>query len=142
MAIALTELSPCMGNPLEYCLGGYSGSIDVYMGDFQNSAPGSDNQVITKQIEGTVTQINGASFTIKATSGALFTVNAPKDVIAEFNTKKSANYNNEKIAIGSTLSIGYSESQDAHIKTITGSAIQYISFKIEIVSKGDQFRPY
>ena len=139
---SLTELSPCMGNPLEYCLGGYSGSIDVYMGDFQNSAPGSDNQVITKQIEGTVTQINGATFTIRATSGALYTINTPLDVIQDFNTNKSVHYNNEKIAIGTTLSITYWEDQGASTKTVPGGTIQRIDFKIEIVSKGDQFRQY
>lgn len=139
---SLTELSPCIGNPSDYCLGGYSGSIDVYRGDLQNSPSRPNGDIITKQIEGTVTDIRGATFTIKATSGTLFTINAPKDVIGDFNTNKSAAYNNERIANGSTLSIRYWESKDAHNKTISGNTIQKIDLKIEVVSKGDQIKPY
>lgn len=139
---SLTELSPCMGNPSEYCLGGYSGAIDVYMGNLQNSPSRPDNSIITKQIEGTITDTSGATFTVKATSGALFTIKAPKDVIGEFNTKKSANYNNEKIIVGSTMSIRYWEDKNIHNKTIDGDSIQDISFKIEIVRKGDPIKPY
>lgn len=139
---SLTELSPCIGNPSEYCLGGYSGSIDIYTKDLQNQPSSPDNTVISKQIEGMVTAINGAMFTIKATSGALFTINTPKDIVGEFNTKKSADYNNQRISIGSTLSVRYLEDQETHTKTIAGSTVQEVDLKIEIISKGDQIKSY
>lgn len=139
---SLTELSPCMGNPSEYCLGGYSGAIDVYMGNPRNSSSQSGDRSTTKQIEGTVEAIEGTIFTIKATSGAVYTIKAPKDIIREFNANKSANYNNEKIGIGSTLSIRYLEDKDTHTTTINGDMIEYISFKIEILKKGDPIKPY
>jgi hypothetical protein len=139
---SLTELSPCMGNPSDYCLGGYSGAIDLYMGDLQNSPMQPNSTIVTKQIEGTIIEIKGATYTIKGTSGTIYTINAPKDVIGEFNVKRSASYNNQKIVVGSTISSRYWEDKDASSKTIEDGAIQDITFKVEIVTKGGPVKAY
>jgi hypothetical protein len=131
---SLTELSACEGNPDDLCLGGYSGSIDLYNNaDYQ----GSKEKMMTKEIQGVITKMDGTTYTIKSTSGSLYTVTTPTDVITNFNKNQSAGYNNQKIKVGNTLSIRYGEKESEHTKTITAGTVFTLTVKLEMTRKGD-----
>lgn len=137
---SLTEREICYGNPDDLCLTGYSGAIDIYM---RSGNPDfSSGEILTKEIQGVITQINGNTFTLKSSSGSLFTITTPKDEIANFNTNRSAEYSNIKIKVGSTVSVHYTEKESEHSKTIGSDKVFWFSLKLEMVRKGDPIKPY
>ncbi len=136
---SLTELSACQGNMNDLCLSGYSGSIDLYM---NNKSPNFTDKMMTKEIQGVITELNGKSFKIKSSSGSTYTIDAPSDVISNFNNNQSANYNNQKIVVGNTLSVQYNEVENEHSKTIGADKLFWITVKLEMVKKGDAPKLY
>jgi len=136
---SLTELSVCEGNKEDLCLGGYSGSIDLYMNTMSQDF---EKKIITKEIQGVITELNGKSLKIKSSSGSIYTVTTPSDVISSFNNNKSTDYNNQNIKIGSTLSIRYNEKETEHTKTIDVDKVFWVTVKLEIVKKGDPVKLY
>jgi hypothetical protein len=136
---SLTEIDTCMGNPNDSCLTGYAGSIDLFgPGNTNASAKG-----ITKEIQGVITAINGATVTIQSTSGSIFTVTAPSDVISAYNTNKAAQYyNSQYVAVGKSLDVLYLEPADQQSKTINPSQLVGISFMLELLSKGNPVTAY
>lgn len=132
---SLSERQSCNGNPDELCIGG-GASIDLYMGGGTNGRSGG----MMKQIQGVVTEINGKTVSLRASSGKIYRVTTPTDVIRAYNdTKASKYYNNQKVTIGSTLSADYYEAENEHATDVTAS---YLYFMIELVSKGDPVKAY
>lgn len=132
---SLSERQTCYGNPTEHCIAG-SASIDLYMG----GTPALSEGTIMKELQGVVTAIDGATVSLKGSSGTVYHVTTPTDVIKSYNdTKASQYYNNQKVTIGSSISVNYSEREDAHSTTINAA---YMRFMIELVSKGDPVKAY
>jgi len=136
---SLTELSVCQGNKEDLCLGGYSGSIDLYM---NTKSQDFKEKIISKEIQGVITELNGKNFKIKSSSRSIYTVTTPSDIVSYFNNNKSADYNNQKIKIGSTLSVRYNEKETEHTKTIDVDKVFWVTVKLEIVKKGDPVKLY
>ena len=136
---SLTERSVCIGNPNDLCLTGYSGSIDLY----SNTQPrGLKKNMMTKEIQGVIAQINGATYTIKSSSGSLYTFTTPTDVVSTFNNHQSADYNNQKIQVGNTLSVSYVENENEHTKKIGVDTLFSVTIKLEVTRKGDAPKLY
>jgi cytoskeletal protein RodZ len=137
---SLTEIDACMGNPSNNCLTGYAGSIDLFE-PASNPNPPSDGT--TKEIQGVITAINGATVIIQSSSGSLYTITAPSDVISAYNTNKAKQYyNSQFVTVGKSLDVIYIESADKHAQTISPSQIEGISFMLELVSKGSPVTAY
>lgn len=132
---SLSERSPCYGNPDDNCIAG-GASIDLYMGGSSKIPEGT----MMKEIQGVVTAFDGPTVTIKSSSGTLFRVTTPTDVITDYNVNKAAqHYNNQKVIIGSSIDVNYTEAEDQHATDINAS---YMRFMIELVSKGDPVKAY
>lgn len=131
---SLTELSECMGNEKDLCLGGYSGSIDLYT---NRQSKGLPSNVVTKEIQGVITEMRGSTFILKSTSGSLYTITTPSDILTDYNVNRAAGYNNQKIKEGTTLSVRYTEDKDESGKTIVADNLFTITVKLEMVRKGD-----
>lgn len=134
---SLTEIIPCQGNPNDDCLTGNAAAIDLYQ-DFGNTDPNAQ----MKEIQGFITAINGPSVTIKSSSGSLFTITTPTDIVTDFNTNRSAGYNNKTVKIGSGLSVRYMENPKQHSKAIPGTSTLSVQLQLEMVSKGGPINAY
>ncbi len=133
---SLSERETCYGNPNEDCVAG-GASIDLYMGGGNAGISGS---TIMKEIQGNVVGLNGNKTSIRSSSGTVFTVTTPTDVVSDYNTNKAARYyNNQKVILGSSISVQYAEDKDAHATEISAA---YMRFQIELVSKGDPVKAY
>jgi len=130
---SLTERTTCAGNPNDSCLTGFIGGIDLYTG----STTSELGKTEMKEIQGTVTQLDGKSVVIKSSSGSIFTITTPTDVISTYNTHKAGQYNNQAVKIGSTLRVSYVESADQHAKTLHGGMLMSVYLQTETVGKGD-----
>lgn len=136
---SLTEIDTCSGNPNDACLSGFAGAIDLYQGDgtFKNA----DDSM--KEIQGVVTQLNGASTTIRSSSGTLFTIVTPTDVVTTYNAQKAAQYyNNQTVKVGSSLVVHYVESTSEHTHTLNATSLSSVQLQIEIVGKSDPVKAY
>lgn len=135
---SLTERTTCEGNEADSCVAGFAAAVDLYQGasDF------TDGQTY-KEIQGVVTAIEGSTVTIRSSSGSLFVITAPTDVIAYYNTNKAAQYyQDQKVKLGSSLTVRYSESATQHSKTIQAKQLTSMQLQFEIVSKGDPVQAY
>lgn len=133
---SLSERETCNGNPSDDCVAG-GASIDLYMGGGNAGISGS---TIMKEIQGNVVGLNGNKTSIRSSSGTVFTVTTPTDVISDYNTNKAARYyNNQKVILGSSISVQYAEDKNAHATEISAA---YMRFQIELVSKGDPVKAY
>ena len=131
---SLSQREACYGNPAENCVAG-GASIDLYMGNLDSS-----DGLIVKEIQGVVTALNGTKTSIRSSSGTIYTINTPTDVISSYNKNKATQYyNNQKVEIGNSLSVKYSEREDENSKDIKASNMV---FMIEIISKGDPVKAY
>ena len=131
---SLTERTTCTGNPNDSCLTGFIGGIDLYYGP----ASVDLEKNMMKEIQGTVTQLNGKSIVIKSSSGSLFTLITPSDVVSTYNTTKAGRYyNNQTVEVGSTLRVSYTESADQHTKTLTSDMLMSVLLQTEGVGKSD-----
>ncbi|RYX78949.1 hypothetical protein EON76_04540 [bacterium] len=135
---SLSERMSCEGNPEDNCLKGYVGSIDIHTGSYVPPA-GTKG----KEIQGTVTAINGKTFTLKSSTGTLFTFTAPSDIIAAYNTNRAPQYyNNQIVKIGSQLIVRYNEPADKHSKTQAADALVAVQLQTESVRKTDPVQAY
>lgn len=133
---SLSQRETCYGNPGDDCVAG-GASIDLYMGGGNTGILGSK---IMKEIQGNVVGLNGNKTSIRSSSGTVFTVTTPTDVISDYNTNKAEQYyNNQKVLLGSSISVRYPEDKDAHVTDISAA---YMRFQIELVSKGDPVKAY
>lgn len=133
---SLSERETCYGNPNDDCIAG-GGSIDLYMG---GGNAGVSDATIMKEIQGIVVGLDGNKTSIRSSSGTIFTVTTPTDVISDYNTNKAERYyNNQKVMMGSSVSVQYAEDKDVHATEISAA---YMRFQIELVSKGDPVRAY
>ena len=133
---SLSERETCYGNPNDDCIAG-GASIDLYMGGGNAGISGS---TIMKEIQGNVVGFNGKKTSIRSSSGTVFTVTTPTDVVSDYNTNKASRYyNNQKVILGSSISVQYVENKDAHATDISAA---YMRFQIELVSKGDPVKAY
>lgn len=133
---SLSEREICYGNPNEDCVAG-GASIDLYTAGGNAGISGS---TIMKEIQGNVVGLNGDKTSIRSSSGTVFTVTTPTDVVSDYNTNKAARYyNNQKVILGSSISVQYTEDKDAHATEISAA---YMRFQIELVSKGDPVKAY
>lgn len=133
---SLSERATCYGNPNDDCLAG-GASIDLYMG---GGNAGISRNSLMKEIQGTIVGLNGNKTSIRSSSGTVFTVTTPSDVISDYNINKAARYyNNQKVVLGSSISVRYVEDKDAHATDVLAA---YMSFQIELVSKGDPVKGY
>ena len=133
---SLAQRETCYGNPNDDCVAG-GASIDLYMG---GGGSGISGNKIMKEIQGTVVSLNGNKTSIRSSSGTIFTVTTPSDVISDYNTNKAERYyNNQKVILGSSISVQYIEDEDARATDI---AAAYMRFQIELVSKGDPVKAY
>ncbi len=135
---SLTERATCAGNPNDTCLTGFIGGIDLYDG----SASVDSSKSEAKEIQGTVTQLNGKSVIIQSSSGSLFTIMTPSDVIGTYNTIKAGQYNNQIVKVGSTLRVNYTEATDQHAKTVTSDMLMFMYLQTEQVGKSDPLSAY
>lgn len=135
---SLTERTTCAGNPDDSCLTGFIGGIDLYNGTA--SVTLENNEM--KEIQGTVTQLNGKSVVIKSSSGSLFTITTPTDVISTYNKTKAGKYNNQTAKIGSTLRVSYVEAPNQHSKTLTSDILIDVYLQTEGVGKSDPLIGY
>lgn len=133
---SLSQRETCYGNPNDDCVAG-GASIDLYMGGGNAGISGS---TIMKEIQGNVVGLNGNKTSIRSSSGTVFTVTTPTDVVTDYNTNKAARYyNNQKVILGSSISVQYAEDKGAHATEISAA---YMRFQIELVSKGDPVKAY
>ena len=135
---SLAERMSCYGNPKDNCLTGYVGGIDIMTGNY-TPPKGS----IGKDIQGTITAINGKSFTLQSSSGTQFTFAAPTDIIGTYNTTRASQYyNNLTVKVGSNLSVRYNEPENMHSKNLPASSLVSVSLQIETVRKSDPAEAY
>lgn len=132
---SLSQRETCYGNLNDDCVAG-GASIDLYMGGGNSGISGSK---MMKEIQGNVIGLNGNKTSIRSSSGTVFTVTTPVDVISDYNTNKAGYYNNQKVILGSTISVQYPEDKDAHVTDISAA---YMRFQLELVSKGDPIKAY
>lgn len=133
---SLSERETCYGNPNDDCIAG-GGSIDLYMG---GGNAGVSDATIMKEIQGIVVGLDGNKTSIRSSSGTIFTVTTPTDVISDYNTNKAERYyNNQRVMMGSSVSVQYTEDKDVHATEISAA---YMRFQIELVSKGDPVKAY
>jgi hypothetical protein len=133
---SLSERESCYGNPNDDCVIG-GASIDLYMGGGNAGISGS---TIMKEIQGSVVGLNGNKTLILSSSGTVFTVTTPTDVVSDYNTNNAVQYyNNQKVILGSSISVQYIEDKDAHASDISAA---YMRFQIELVSKADPVKAY
>jgi hypothetical protein len=133
---SLSERETCYGNPNDDCVAG-GASIDLYMG---GGNAGISGNTIMKEIQGNVVGLNKYKTSIRSSSGTIFTVTTPTDVISDYNMNKAGRYyNNQKVILGSSISVQYAEDKNAQATEISAS---YMRFQIELVSKGDPVKAY
>lgn len=86
--------------------------------------------------------MNGSTFLLRSSSGTIFTVTTKRDSIADYNTYRAADYNNQKIAVGSTLMVRYYEKEAEHSKQLTADKVFWVTLQLEMVGKGDAVTAY
>lgn len=128
---SLTERATCNGNEADTCLTGNIGAIDLYT-NMGTTIEGG----IPKEIQGVITQINGATFMLRSSSGAIFTVTPRDDLISDYNSNRASKYNNQKVKVGSNLSVRYYEKEHEHSKNLTTEKVMWVTLQLEMVSKG------
>jgi hypothetical protein len=141
----LTQIKTCEGNPQDRC--SFTGSIDFFPsggGEGNTTNPlyvyNSDSEM--KEIAGVLTEISETSVKIKSSSGRIFTIEFGSNPTEDFNRDRSQNYNSEKVAIGDTLLIRYSEPLDQHATTINTNQIFNAVLMIEFGGKTKPIKKY
>ncbi len=137
---SLTKLVPCMGNEEDYCHEG-QGGIDL-VNNYRTQRYAIDESGKHNIIEGTVTAHDSSSVTIRTTSGRLVRIGTDEDIIASFNTYRSADYEGTTLAIGDTLVINYIQTSDVDKQTIPVDTVTDIDVMLETQSKGDPINKY
>ena len=133
---SLSERQTCYGNSNDDCVAG-GASIDLYMG---GGNAGISGNTIMKEIQGNVVGLNGNKTSVRSSSGTIFTVTTPTDVISDYNINKAGrHYNNQKVILGSSISVQYAEDKNAQATEISAA---YMRFQIELVSKGEPVKAY
>jgi hypothetical protein len=95
-----------------------------------------------KEIQGVVTQINGSTFLLRSSSGSIFTVTTKRDIISDYNTNRASIYNNQKVQVGSSLTVRYYEKENEHSKNLTADKVMWVTLQLEMISKGDAITAY
>ena len=133
---SLSKRETCYGNPNDDCVAN-GASIDLYTG---GGNAGISGNMIMREIQGKVVGLNGNKTSIRSSSGTVFTVTTPTDVISDYNTNKAGRYyDNQKVVIGSNISVKYVDDKDAQTTEISAA---YMLFQIELVSKQDPTKAY
>ena len=133
---SLTELIPCPGNEADKCTEGGS-SIDVYS-NFNVTADAHK----LRNIDGVIVSMTPSRVEIKGTSGAIYTLQLDRDVLNDFNTKRSHDYQGTTIRVGDTLSLRYFAEKNDTNRTIAQAQIQTMTLATELVSKRDSIQKY
>ncbi len=153
----VTRISTCHGNPQDRC--SFTGSIDFFPSgggetaqnplftpmpplDLKTLENKTHDKRIMKQIAGVLTEINDKSVKIKSSSGRIFTVNFESNPAEEFNQSRTQYYNDERVTLGDTIIVSYSERDDQYETTINVNQIFDADLMIEVAGKSDPIKKY
>jgi hypothetical protein len=138
----IAQVMPCFGNKEDSCV--QTGIVDLYQDDGNNLLGSKivSGQAVMREIQLTLTSIQGAQITGTSTSGRKFSATLPVDAIEIFNTTKSSSYNNVSIGVGDTILIRYYELAHQNSTTIDANRIEYVGFLIEMIHENDPVTKY
>jgi len=139
----IAEREPCDNNPQDSCV--QTAAIDLYE-DYSGGIQGFDDPAnVTKeyrQIQGIITEHNGATVKIKSSSGRIFTITTPSDIISSFNQTRSAEYNGVTVAPGDLLMVRYIVDKTDDGLILKGSQINSVNVALNMIQKGDPLQKY
>jgi hypothetical protein len=140
----LIERQPCVGNPEDSCLDG--GGVGLYEKLDVHSERNGNKELMEKfqirRFQASIQTYNGKQLTVKTSSGRIFTLNLPSDIIATYNAKRSATYNNTKIGVGDMLDITYIELGSERKTSLDATDIQVINYVTDFIYKSDPIKKY
>lgn len=134
---SLVELMKCPRNTADYCHDG-NASVDIYRN--QNPSPDNAENGIA-HIEGTLQSHDSSKLTIQTTSGRTVQVEVPYDLVTDFNTNRSADYEGTRIEAGDTISIMY-YSEKENLSKVEAQYVSNINLLIELQSKVDPVKKF
>lgn len=142
---AVTQIETCPGNPNDRCT--FTGSIDFFPsggdeGNTKNELFVQSSDGTTKEIAGVLTEITDRSVKIKTSSNRIFTINFGSNPTKDFNRDRAQYYNNDKVTLGDTLLVTYSEIADSHSTTINTDQIFNAVLMLETINKTDTIKKY
>lgn len=134
----LMQLSPCLGNDSEACLG--VGAVEVFTRKFEaNTYFPQDAKFAI--VEGAIKTISSEVLAIKTSSDRLVTIKTPYDIAAKFNADQLNLDKNIKMTEGDRLSIMYRIAGD-QTRELQFSDISHINLLMEISNRTDPLIKY
>lgn len=144
----LTEIPECFGNKGELCPN--TPSVDVYPrtgGEgatnpyLQNVADG-----VSREISGSITELNDDTLTLKSRSGKLYTVSVGDSGFKVYNRDYTAPYAASHIdatlKVGSHVSVHYHQPKDADAQTIAKEHVWRVVLQLEGTDPKKNVKPY
>ena len=139
----IAKREPCMNNTQDSCV--QTAAIDIYE-DYSGGIQGFDDPANStkeyREIQGIMTEHNGATVTIKSSSGRIFTMTTPSDIITNFNQNRSAEYNGVTIAPGDLLMVRYIVDKTDDGLTLEGLQVNSVYVALNMIQKGDPLQKY
>jgi hypothetical protein len=138
----IAERKPCMNNTQDSCL--QTSAIVLYE-DYSGSLKGFNdpNNAIKeyRDIQGIITEHNGATVKIKSSSGRIFTITTPTDIITEYNQNRGVN-RGITIAPGDLLMMHYIVNKTDDGLSPEGLEINSVYLALDKIQKGDPDQKY
>jgi hypothetical protein len=124
--------STCQGNPTDTCPEAPN-QFDIFPSDASdnNNSFSLPMNGISREIVGTVVQINTDTLTMKGSSGSVYTVSLPTGTIARFNTQIAPQDDPPTpVQVGSSIDVVYTQAQGANPHVISTSQVETLSLNI------------
>lgn len=139
----IAKREPCMNNPQDSCI--QTASVDLYE-NYSGGIQGFDDPANAtkeyREIQGIITEHNGATVKIVSSSGRTFTITTPSDIITRFNQTRSSEYNGITVAPGDLLMVRYIVDKTDDGLTLGGLQINSVNVALNMIQKGDPLQKY